>query len=153
MVWAVLNESEAAQLNKPMEYYTMSSKHHEMKVTESEAVVNKAREMLDELKSNFPEAVLIPAAEQKHHGHQIRVVQYANCKWYREFCALYMRPRPVKARTIISRQTTIAALKRIIDGTQHGSMAVYRERLLDYVNRELKRGTKVFDPDTFDLGF
>ncbi len=93
-------------------------------------------DMLIELEASYFEVVLIPAPDPRHSGHMIRACQYANPKWYQEFCAMYVscrgtgRKKMRRPRTIIKRADTIAALKRIQQGQTKGIMV---ERLLDFV--------------------
>lgn len=107
--------------------------------------------MLEQLESNYLEVVLIPAAEQRHAGHSVRVVQYANCIWYRRFCAMYSSSRKdqnKKGRTLIKRRETIAALNKMI--AHIPSKSVYVERLFDFMSRENSKAKAV---GTFEVGF
>lgn len=85
--------------------------------------------MLDELQGSYPETCKIPSV----HGGYIRVAVAVNAEWYRSFCRMYMnaRRRFPKARTIIRRQTTINALRRLIVGNYHG---IYAERLVAFAH-------------------
>lgn len=95
-----------------------------------------AKLLLEELQSNWLEVCKVPGRE----GGYIRVPVSVNCDWYRRFCRNYKRSRRryPKARTIIKRQHTEAALRRMIAGDFGG---VYAGRLLPFVEereREMK---------------
>ncbi len=91
----------------------------------------KALELLDELDANYLEVVLCPASDQKHSGHCVRVVQYQNAYWYREFCSMYSSARKgFKTRTRIKRRETRKALEKLANGENN---SVYTERIIDFL--------------------
>jgi len=102
----------------------------------------KAREMHDELESASFEVVLVPAREQRHSNHYVRVCQSGNPKWYRDLCAAHTscrgigRRRHKRPRTFIKKDTTLNALNNLSKGLAKG---VYAERLLFIIGRELER--------------
>ncbi len=87
--------------------------------------------MLQELESNRLEVVLIPDCYDMTLNSR-RVVISQNAAWYREFCSLYERGRRSgrKSDTLIKRENTVKALKKIINGVND---SVYTERLLDFM--------------------
>lgn len=85
--------------------------------------------LLEELDSGYLEVVKVPI-----EGGYIRVAVSVNAQWYRAFCKQYLWSRSKrfpKPRTIIRRQHTRAALKRIAKGNCAG---VYAERLLEFMH-------------------
>lgn len=89
--------------------------------------------MLWELLGNSLEVVLIPAPEQRHSNHCIRVAQYVNPVWYQKFCALYPPGYRTRCSTIIKRSQVIRALEQIIEGKTTG---IYVERLREFIRIE-----------------
>lgn len=88
-----------------------------------------ALRMLAELYASHLEVV----KRRSPRGGYVRVVTSVNCDWYRRFCAAYRSTRTRRNRafdTMIRRQWTIAALRRIAAGATAG---VYVERLLPFV--------------------
>ncbi|MBU1229533.1 MAG: hypothetical protein KKA55_01750 [Proteobacteria bacterium] len=53
--------------------------------------------MLDELAASGLDVGLVPAQEQRHPGHSVRMVLQRNPAWYRELAAANQRHRRVRA--------------------------------------------------------
>ena len=92
--------------------------------------------LLEELEGNGLEVCKVPGLE----GGYVRVSVSVNCEWYRRLCCQWKksRRRYPKARTIIKRVHTVAALRRIIAGNFSG---VYAQRLQPFIEegeREIK---------------
>ena len=105
---------------------------------EKPGLADAALELLAELESTRLDVVLVPAPDQRHSGHMIRVAQEGNCEWYRSLCDEYQssrRRRSFKSDTKIKRAHTVRALERIIAGSYEGA---YAERLMPYVEERLK---------------
>ena len=94
-----------------------------------------AEYMLDELEAGWLEVAKVPS----RHGGYVRVCVSVNCEWYSAFCRAhegYRRQRRWrKARTIIKRSHTIAALKRIMAGEVD---SVYAERLEPFIREHME---------------
>lgn len=90
--------------------------------------MDAARHLLDELESGWLEVCKVPG----RNGGYIRVPVSVNAEWYTRFCrsCLSRSRRFSKLRTMIRRQHTIAALKRIMRGNAKG---VYAERLMPFI--------------------
>lgn len=88
----------------------------------------EATHLLEELQSHWLEVCKI----ESRHGGYIRVPVSVNAEWYRRFCRKYQssRHKYPKLRTIIRRETTINALRRIMRGDLSG---VYAERLMPFL--------------------
>ncbi len=105
------------------------------------AARNRAQQYLAELRASRLEVVLIPAPQPSHSGHYVRVVQYANPHWYREFCGLYEsarrdRIRWRKFKTKIKRRDTLRGLSELVEGR---CASQYADRLAAFIeSRELE---------------
>ena len=64
--------------------------------------------MMSSLQYNHLKVVLMPAPEQRHQGHMIRVAVGHNAAWYKDFVAARGKHT--------DRQRVMAALRRVIDG-------------------------------------
>jgi hypothetical protein len=107
-------------------------------------------DMYFELLGNKLEVVLIPAPDTRHSNHCIRAVQYANPKWYQDFCAMYPTSRARgKLSTIIKRRETISALEKIMQGATTG---IYVERLLEFSAAMSKKQSAVAFETIIDDG-
>jgi hypothetical protein len=87
--------------------------------------------MLDELQGGWLEVCKVPS----RHGGYIRVPVSVNAEWYQKFCKRYLARhsrRYPKHRTLIRRQHTIKALRRLIAGNHAG---VYAERLMTFAEQ------------------
>src|SRR5947209_5674569 len=115
-----------------------------------------ALDLLIELESTRLEVVLIPSADPDcaMRGGMIRVVQNANCKWYRAFCKSHQtrRKRPRRRRnysdTLIKRAYTVRALESLSEGRSAG---IYEERLKPFIKermKEIERREEVYALDS-----
>ena len=94
-------------------------------------MIELAEELLSELESGWLQVMKIPGRDGIGY---IRVAASTNCEWYRRLCNRhlgYRRKRYTKPRTIIKRQTTVEALRRMAAGKCEG---IYAERILEVVN-------------------
>lgn len=96
-----------------------------------------ARHLLDELEAGWLEVCMV----SNLNGGYIRVPISVNAEWYSRFCAQYLSrsKRFPKLRTMIRRQHTIAALKRIEQGNTRG---VYAERLLPFIEDKVQEAER-----------
>ena len=90
------------------------------------------REMLDEMAWKGLDVSLIPAPEQRHSTHFIRVVREHNPGWYRDLCAAYQRRRRVRAARFVDplfkRDDVTGVIRRLLGG---GSRSYLAGPLLD----------------------
>ena len=104
-----------------------------MRVTAREK--EKALAMRDELLERKLEVILIPAPEQRHTCHYIRVAVNRPPTWFSEFARRYLRSSvrvPRLRPNFIKRRETLRALELIADGRAD---TLYAQRWL----RELRR--------------
>lgn len=93
------------------------------------------RFMYDELEANRLNVVLIPAPEQAHIGHKIRVAEGQNPPWYKEFCAAY--PSTVgRNSTIIRRHNVLVMLKKLF--TNGCVVGKYSDDLIEIADNYLE---------------
>ncbi len=81
--------------------------------------IKEAEVMIDELKTNWLEVVLIPAPEPMHEGHMIRAVANKNPEWYRKYFGGFHQSKNdcmdwYGSRSNI-RKRVVSALEYIID--------------------------------------
>ena len=90
------------------------------------------RDMLEELDWRGLDVSLIPAPEQRHSTHFIRVVRDRNPGWYRDLCAAYQRRRRVRAARFVDplfkRDDVTGVIRRLLGG---GSRSYLAGPLLD----------------------
>ena len=105
--------------------------------------------MLFELENSTFEVILIPASEQKHANHCIRVKASGNPSWFSKFAGNYQsitgvgRKRKRKPTTFIKKRATLEALERILSGNYSG---IYAERLISFITREIIKQKQAQDP-------
>jgi hypothetical protein len=85
--------------------------------------------LLEDLDAGWLEVRKVPNG----HGGYVRVPVSVNAAWYRHFCSRHLttQRRYPKPRTLIRRQHTRAALKRIGRGDSRG---VYADRLVRFMH-------------------
>lgn len=95
--------------------------------------------MLHDLADCGLEVGLIPAPEQRHQGHYIRVVWSKNPSWYSDLCAMYPRRRRNRAMrytdSTVKRGHVENVLRRLLSC---GSSSFLAEPLLSFA-REVER--------------
>jgi hypothetical protein len=109
----------------------------------SKQIRDRAMDMYVELREQKQEVVLIPAPEQRHVTHSIRVVQVASPEWYSRFRRLYPRKYPygrqVHPQSSIRRRNTLRGLHRLSNGDVSTD---YAQRLLRLIKDLLKTERK-----------
>lgn len=94
-----------------------------------EVVSLEAKELLQDLKDYYLHVILIPAPDERHTNHQIRVADNRNCDWYKE---LYW-----SSGETWKRNHTIKFLKQIRDGIFNYD-SLYVQKLLNLILHRLK---------------
>lgn len=86
--------------------------------------------MLQDLLDHRLEVYKVPSSISGY----VRCAITTNCEWYSKLCSSYCRTRKKypKYRTIIKRQHTITALKRMIKGNHKG---IYAARILEIIEK------------------
>jgi len=83
------------------------------------------RELFDELETCRQEVALIPAPDQRHSGHMVRIAVSWNPDWYRDLCASYPSRRKRarrKSDTRVKRRSILQALRRLAAGLESRSL-------------------------------
>ncbi len=115
--------------------------------------------LLDELQTTEHEVTLIPAPEQMHSGHKIRIIQSHNADWYRKFANEFLNCRGIgskrmkRPRTYIVRADMETMFRQLLADGSTGRV-VYAERLMLWLDREIRnaRGRKRAERGAVDAG-
>lgn len=105
----------------------------------------RLKRMYHELCESEHLVVLVPAEEERHHGHKLRALASGNAAWYTRFNRNFMnaRGKMLRARTFISKKYTLLALERMLKGNLTG---VYAARLLWFIRLELANEAEARKP-------
>ncbi|MBI5520244.1 MAG: hypothetical protein HY916_09305 [Desulfovibrio sp.] len=104
------------------------------------------RQMLHELDFACLQVTLVPAPEQRHAGHYVRLVVGHNPGWYRELCSMFPRGRRPRRNlerypdSRIKRGDIRAVIERLLDN--RGTASGFAPHLLSFAREETQAAAR-----------
>lgn len=106
--------------------------------------------MLQELDIMSLHVGLIPAPEQRHCGHCVRVVWCHNPGWYRDLCAMFPRRRRLRNYRYTDSTVKRADVRRVLQQLlAEGSRSQFAEPLLGFA-KDVRAGMETGLETAFD---
>lgn len=128
---------------KPVKlWFDSSARFHKGTVMYPEHLLPVLKAMLVELNSTRLEVLLVPAEDQRHCGHKVRVVESNNPWWYREICSRY--PSRSKSHSRCPWKHTRVKRRRILEALEKMSADIcskssFVDDILEVAEEELCR--------------
>ncbi len=105
----------------------------------------QAEFLLNELKQNRLEVVLIPAPEPRFEGHKIRIVNSSNPTWYSELFHLHQYFRRDRSEAALRRISTLQ--DQAFDGVHYRFDSIYRELIKDQLENGFEWENEFIPPE------